>query len=71
MLEQLQAIIAVSIHARHATGDLWESAVGVSIVVSIHARHATGDIPANFEVTNGVVFQFTPDMRRATTFLFF
>ena len=41
----LSLFVFVSIHARHATGDLAHIGYSFAYIVSIHARHATGDLP--------------------------
>ena len=56
----------VSIHARLATGDRAPRRVRRLQEVSIHARLATGDPDWDECVAVGVLFQFTPVLRRAT-----
>ena len=56
----------VSIHARHATGDITATRRRKPSAVSIHARHATGDRRRGSPESLSA-FQFTPVMRRATT----
>ena len=61
--------LLISIHATHAGGDVLATGASFAMKISIHATHAGGDAGCFSFSPDKMLFQSTPPMRVATTYL--